>query len=220
TQFADSFHAVYFGAFADVEIFDGFRLAAEYAARVDNGEVRSAAVARADYRASGHFGAPFELHLGYQARLYLARFGPRGIFVEPTQTPNTPRREDVYVTNSFEYFEYTPFFDQWSHTGMFELNVRPWPNWRVFAQTEVWHRAVRADAPRVVNSPRFGRFPGSHTNFFYRTGIDFFPWAELPHRFSLYATNKAVIATTDIRTALPDRFDHRDFFYVEGLFRL
>ena len=219
-QFVDSFHAIYLGAFFDVQPFDGFRIAGEYAARVDGGEVRSAAIARLDYRARGRLVVPVELHLGYQARMYLHRFGPRSLLVEPTQTPNTPRREDVYVTNSFEYFEFTPFFDQWSHTGMFELNARPFEQWRLFAQTELWYRLVDDALPRVVYSRRFGRFPGDHFDVFYRVGIDFFPWPKWPHRFSAYATNKAVISDTDVRTALPDRLDHRDFFYVEGVFQL
>lgn len=219
-QVVDSFHGVYVGAFTDFELFDGLRIGAEYAARLDTGEVRSSAMARIDFVHATDVGVPLELHIGYQARLYLNDFGPRSLFVEPTQTPNTPRRENVYVTNSFEYFEYTPFFDQWSHTGMFEANLYPWPQWRFFAQAEVWYRAVDAAAPRVVSSPRFGRFPGDHTELFYRCGVDFFPWLRWPHRFSIYATNKAVVAATDVSTALPDRFDHRDFLYIEGVFQL
>ena len=219
-QLVDAFHAVYLGAFADVELFEGIRAGAEYAARVDRGEVRSAAMIRVDWRATEDIGVPCEVHIGYQARLYLSRFGPRSLFVEPTQTPNTPRRENTYVTNSFEYFEYTPFYDQWSHTGMFEANARIHPRWRLFAQVELWYRALDADTPRIVYNRRFGRFPGDHLELFYRGGIDFFPWPEWPHRFSAFATNKAVVAIGDVRTALPDRFDHRDFFYVEGVFQL
>ena len=219
-QVVDSFHGVYIGAFTNLELGAGFRFGAEYGARLDTGEIRSAAMARLDFKTAGRIGVPVELHIGYQARMYLNQFGPRSIFVEPTQTPNTPRRENVYVTNSFEYFEYTPFFDQFSHTGMFEVNLYPFDQWRVFAQTEFWYRIINAATPRIVYSPRFGRFPGDHAEIFYRCGIDFFPWSELPYRFSAFATNKAVVAATDISTPLPDRFNHRDFFFVEGVFQL
>ncbi len=216
----DAFHAVYVGAFTDIEIFDGVRLAAEYAARIDQGEVRSAAMARLDWRATGDIGVPIDVHIGYQARLYLSQFGPRSIQVAPTQAPNTPRRENIYVTNSFEYFEYTPFFDQWSHTGMFEVSVRPLPQWRLYGHAEVWHRASEAAVPRVTYNQRFGRLPGVHNELFYRVGIEFFPWSQWPHRMTVYATNKAVVAVTDVRDALPNRFDHRDFVYIEGIFQL
>ena len=219
-QILDSFHAIYVGAFADFEILPGLRIGAEYAGRIDTGALRSAAMARIDWRASGNVGVPVDIHIGYQARLYLNQFGPRSLFVQPTQTPNTPRREYTYVTNSFEYFEYTPSFDQFSHTGMLELNVRPFKQWRLFGQVEVWYRIVEAAEPRIVYNQRFGRFPGDHIELFYRCGIDFFPWSDWPHFFSAYATNKAVVAVTDVRTALPNRFDHRDFFYVEGVFQL
>lgn len=83
------------------------------------------------------------VHAGYQLRFYEQGFGPDERLSAPTIVDNTPLREDQYVTNSFEYFGISPFFDQLSHNVMAEVRVPIAGGLRGLFEGEYWVRIVR-----------------------------------------------------------------------------
>lgn len=215
----DPFQSWYATAFGELPLRDDLRLAGEYSLRLDGGRPTSGLLLRGDYLLDR---PSFDLHLGYQFRFYERGFGPRTKLVAPTQTPNTPRREEVYVTNSFEYLGISPVFHQWSHTVMSELFWELFGRVTLFVSLEWWLRFVRAaeEAPQVVYDARFGRYPDVKNELFYRGGFLWRPFAGAPHRVSAYVTNKAVVSFDRVVFATPFRFSHADFFFIEGEFFL
>jgi hypothetical protein len=204
----------YLGLALDGSPVAGLRLAAEYQARVGgDGAPRHAALARVDYL----FHQPLvELHAGYQFRYYERGFGPRTRLSAPTVTHNTPEREDEYVTNSFAYLGISPFFTQWSHTGMLELRAPSRTPLRAMADVEYWLRFARDPRVRPVQLPDGERAPGVLDQIFYRIGVEWRPWLPLPHRARLSVTNKLVASGSSIDEEQTLRFVERALVLVEG----
>ena len=53
---------------------------------------------------------PLAMQQRCEGRYYQRGFGPRSVVASTTTLPNLPRREDAYVTNSFEYLAVSNFF--------------------------------------------------------------------------------------------------------------
>ena len=150
----------------------------------------------------------FEVHVGYQLRWYQDGFGPRDDLSAPTSTFNVPYREDVYVTNSYEYLGLSKIYEQWSHTGMLEARVLVLSRVQLFADTEAWWRFAAARAsPWVVYAPDGFRAPGHALVGYYRAGLRILPWPGLPHRLSAYVTNKQVHSEYNSSSEVARRFD-------------
>lgn len=146
------------------------------------------------------------LHVGYQFRWYDQGYGPRETLEQPTATYNLPFREEAYVTNSFEYFKNSLFFEQWSHSLMVETSVPAGPYFRVFAETELvlYYAADRAVPSRYLPPPQLAR------PYWYRAGLRLYPWAGLPHRLSGSFSNKQVLSGWFSQEPVTERFDRVD----------
>jgi hypothetical protein len=204
----------YLGATLDVPFGTNFRIAGEYSARLRS-PLRSGVLARAD-----GIGSPWpwlSLHAGYQFRWYQHGFGPRDALIAPTTTFNVPYRQDVYVTNSFEYFGISEFFEQWSHTLMLEGRARIGDYFGVFAEGEFWLRyaAARSTPQIVVYTPSGFRAPGRDLNVYYRAGFSLFPWPELPHRANCFLTNKQVESGIAAADPIEQRYDPGTYIVLE-----
>ncbi|OGQ89583.1 MAG: hypothetical protein A2289_20360 [Deltaproteobacteria bacterium RIFOXYA12_FULL_58_15] len=213
--------AYYLGASAELELDEHLRVAVEYSGRVRPPVLKNAVMARVDllYRDLLPTWRRVALHVGYQFRFYQRGFGPRDTLVTPTGLPNLPTREDAYVTNSIEYFAVSKYFDQWSHTVMAEADVSVFANLELFGEAEYWLRALDDPKPgskRVAYVDRFGRAPGQNDEFYYKIGLRWLPWGDLPHRMSVFAGNKFVASLYD--ATIPDsrRFDHDPLIGVEA----
>jgi hypothetical protein len=181
----------YAGAALDVPLSDQLRVAAEYEARLRE-PIRNGVLARADYLNKSYPGLAF--HAGYQFRWYQHGFGPRDALISPTTNFTTPYSEDMYVTNSFEYFGISEFFEQWSHTLMLEGRGRLSRHLELFAELELWLRYARSSATPelVLYTPSGFRAPGRELSPHYRAGASAYPWAAQPHRVNCFITNKQV----------------------------
>jgi hypothetical protein len=181
----------YAGASLDVPLSDQLRVAAEYEARLRE-PIRNGVLARADYLNRSLYGVA--VHAGYQFRWYQDGFGPRDALISPSTKFTTPYLEDMYVTNSFEYFGISEFFEQWSHTLMLEGRGRLTRHLELFAELELWLRyaASRASPRFVLYMPSGFRAPGRELSPHYRAGSSVYPWPEQPHRVNLFITNKQV----------------------------
>ena len=204
-------NAIFVSAFADFPLPRGFHVAGEVAARARENP-QWAALGRADY-----LGRPvswLEAHLGYQFRWYGRRFGPRDVVIQPSVPFSTPQQEDVYVTNSFEYFGISSLFAQWSHTVMLETRARIGTHVQLFAQGELWSRAASSPAPDVAFTPEGFAAPGTRTELFYRGGASVYPWAGRVHRANFYMTNKQVNGGPMVNDLVYQRFAVRGPYVV------
>jgi hypothetical protein len=119
-----------------------------------------------------------------------------------------PYREDVYVTNSYEYLGISPLFEQWSHSVMFEGRLWLTRRFQLFADTEAWLRfAACRGTPWVVYTSSGFRAPGHQLTGYYRAGLRLYPWPERPHRMSVYFTNKQVTSTGNPDIQVERRFE-------------
>ncbi len=198
----------YFTAFYELVPADFLHFAIEYGVSLRrNTRVRHAGLMRVDFL--GLALGPVDLHAGYQFRYYDQAFGPRERRLATSSTaPNTPYREDTYVTNSYEYLALSSGFRQWSHTAMLEAEVRLGGHVALYGEGELWQRYIVAieRASPVIYVPRFGRAPGSSTQIFYRGGVRIMPWEMLPHRLSASVTNKRVASAMYAQDPVSKRF--------------
>ncbi len=223
--------AWYLGASTEIRISEQWHLAGEVATRLAEAtgrnvsprfveRPRSAFMWRADYLSREL--RWLDLHVGYQTRWYEAGFGPRDDVDLPSLPFAVPRREDQYVTNSFEYLGLSSDFEWWSHTLMLEGRVRPFWPLEVFAECELWWRqAVARDAGVVPTATAQGFFaPGRGLDVYYRTGLSVYPWRGLPHRLNGFLTNKQVQSGTLATMPQVMRFDPGTYllFEVEAFF--
>jgi hypothetical protein len=203
-QYGRTLIADYLTVHGAVTLGERLRLSGEYGLLLKRSP-RQGLLARADWLVlSGWGGAA--LHLGYQLRWYQRGLGPRETLVTPSTSPNLPYRENSYVTNSFEYLALTPYYEQWSHTLVGEVEL-PATEWLVaFGQGELWYRSLSSSDQHVLYVQRFGRAPGYDTELFYRAGLRVLPWVSRPHRLSAFVTNKLVASGELARQADPRRF--------------
>ncbi len=208
--------AHYLGLSGAWRLYASMRLAAEYAGRLEKRRWRNAVLVRADFLDRALW--RLQLHVGYQFRFYQKGFGPRDDLVTPTALPNVLYREDTYVTNSFEYLAVSKYYDQWSHTVMLEVKTRLLDMIGVTAQAEYWLRVTRdprSGRKHVLYLPRGGRAPGVWHGFYYRAGIEVFPWADRPHRANIFITNKQVASGMRVVDADPRRLIHHPMIILE-----
>jgi hypothetical protein len=207
--------ANFFGASVDMPFTKTLRAAAEYSGRFRDGALRSAALGRIDFLDRDLAG--ISLHLGYSFRYYEAGFGPRERFDPPTTSYNVPDLEDVYVTNSFEYFGISEYFHQWSHTAMVEAIVPIFPILKVVADGEYFVRFAsdRNTLPRVVYLEDWGLFPGSAGRLFYKAGLRLEPFRGLPHRLDVMVTNKQVVSGLTVTDLETKRFQDGNFYVIQ-----
>lgn len=189
-------------------------LAAEYGARLRD-TLETAGMVRVDARFGDIWGAGF--HVGYQGRYYGRGFGPRTTAEAPNLVFSTPAREDTYVTNSFEFFDIAPLFDQWAHTLMAEVRIPLFDHLYITGTTELLIRSL--DNPRGVSRVAYvrgHRAPGQWAEVYYRFGVEVRPWPELPHRINGFFTNKQVQSDLFIVDPVRNRFEPGDYIVIEA----
>jgi hypothetical protein len=213
-QMDETLSAWYLSASLDLPLGRGFRVAGEYAVRRRYG-TRGGALGRIDYLLRGS--SWLSLHTGYQLRWYDARFGPRRQLVLPSSVFNTPYQQDVYATNSFEYFYLSEWFEQVSHTLMLEVHARLGSYVDLFAEAEEWARHATGHSARypVLYTPEGFRAPGNMLRLYYRTGVSVLPFTGLPHRLSAFVTNKQVRGGYYFTEEVSRRFDSGTFWALE-----
>ena len=202
------------GASTDLTVAEQWHLAGEIATRLDD-RAHSAFMWRADYLTRE---LPWlDLHAAYQVRWYDAGFGPAKGIDEPSATFNVPRREDQYVTNSFEYLGISADYEQWSHTLMLEGRVRPFSVLELFAEVELWWRyaLARSATTPPATTPQGFEAPGSDLSAYYRIGLSVYPWPALPHRLSGFLTNKQVESAAWSAVPQLRRYDPGTYLVVE-----
>jgi hypothetical protein len=88
----------------------------------------------------------------------------------------------------------------------------------VYADTELWVRYARsATVPEFASFTAGGfRAPGESTNFYYQTGVRYYPWSKLPHRASFSVTNKQVQAAWVVTDAVDRRFAPGTYWILMG----
>jgi hypothetical protein len=205
-------NAEFLSAYADLPLSKGFRIAAELGLRGRRGH-ESGALGRADYLGRP---SPFiELHVGYQFRWYQRLFGPRNHVVQPSVPFNTPQQEDVYATNSFEFFGISSLDDQWSHTIMLEARARPAARLQLFLQGELWIRFASSPDGTITFTPNGCGAPGRCTDLLFRAGATAKPWRDLPHRINAYLTNKQVSGHQRAVDPVLQRFQPGTYLVVE-----
>lgn len=188
---------------------DGFRLTGELGVHLpaDGAPWASAGLIRADWL-DPHWAGAGQVHVGYQFRAYQRGFGPRQADVSaPHTVPVMPTRADAYVTNAFEFYAFSPLYDQLSHTVMLETRAPIGGGFSLVAELEWWARwAYDPQQPVQVVAPDPGRrLPGWLFDVWYNVGFQYQPWAGQPHRGRLTLANKHVdgyaLATypTDVR---------------------
>ncbi len=205
----------YLNAFARWEPIAGLTLAGEYGARIGGSKsIAHAAVARADLL---HRVDNFAFHIGYQARYYSQGFGPFDVLTTPSTIMSTPNREDYYVTNSYEYLWLTPYFNQYSHTVMFEGQYRV-GKVDIFAELEWWIRTASdvREPSRLVVDRAGDSFPGVLPKTYYKFGAALLPFSKQPHRVSLYVSNKAVMSYSRVTIPVVQRFIQRPILFIEA----
>ena len=208
-------HAYYGTLSTRFPISDRLRLATEFGYRVQR-QPKVGAMGRADFIVKE--GGWYAVHLGYQFRFYRAGFGPRDRLISHTWSFNTPQQQDSYVTNPFEYLGISQAYDQWSHTVMGEARARAPFGIEVYADTELWVRYARsATVPQFASFTAGGfRAPGESTNFYYQSGIRYYPWSKLPHRASFSVSNKQVQAAWVVTDAVERRFAPGTYWILMG----
>jgi hypothetical protein len=208
-------HAYYATLATRWPITPWLRLATEFGCRLEQ-RPRIGALNRADVILRDS--ADYALHFGYQFRFYQVGFGPRDRLIAPTWVLNSPLQQDSYVTNPFEYLGLSPAYDQWSHTVMGEGRARLGYGLEVFANSELLVRYARASTvPKLATYTADGfRAPGKSTQLYYETGLRYYPWPTLPHRFSLSATNKQVQAAGVVTDPVERRFAPGHFCVLMG----
>lgn len=193
----------------------GLTLAGEYGARVTTAKpFAHSGLARADLL---HRAGQFAFHVGYQARYYGQGFGPFDSLTTPSTIMSTPNREDYYATNSYEYLWLTPYFDQYSHTVVFEGQYHI-GKFNLFAELEWWVRMVSdvQEPSRLVKNRRGDSFPGVLTQTYYKVGAALMPFPALPHRIAVYLSNKAVTSYQRVTIPVVERFIQRPILFVEA----
>ncbi len=197
-----------------VPVGEHYRFAAEFASRFRQ-PTRGALLLRTDYRHRKL--RLLRFHLGYQFRYYQAGFGPRDQFAPPSWIFNTPRAEDLYVTNSFEYWAFSSHFEQWSHTVMLEVQLRMIPYLEIFSDWELWDRQVNARPGLSGEWSYLGVIDpsGNTLEDYYRFGLRLLPWPTLPHRLSAYFTNKQVSSATRATNPVYSRFAEGKYLLLE-----
>ncbi len=169
-----------------------FQFSAEYAANL-RARPRHGLLLRGDTR--DQF-AGTRWHLGYQFRWYQRGFGPLRDLEAPSTNFNLPYREEQYANNSFEYFGVSELYEQWSHGVMAELEVPLGCFFQLFGQGEVIAGYARDDAgsAQLVRLPRGRVLPGAWLDGYYRAGLRHYPWRDMPHRLSMWFSNKQVMS--------------------------
>lgn len=191
--------ALFTGA-VDLPLTDHSRLGLEYGLRPDSpneapGGLSHAGMARLDWRRDDLLGGRLQMHVGYQFRAYLEGFSPQQELTETSAVPQLPFREDAYVTHSLEYLSIGSQYDQWSHTGMFEMRAALTPRLWWVGQAEGLLRAVEdgdAGPPRVVFTSRDQRVPGVLRDLFWRAGLEWRLFRDRPGRFNAFVTDKQI----------------------------
>ncbi len=188
----DPYTSHHLGVYGSYEVLPELTLTGEYSAKLFEGTPKSGLLLRADW--SGELFEDCQAHLGYQFRYYQRGFGPNVNLNETTTSPILPYREQVYATNSFEYFGVSKYFDQWSHSMMAELEYRPWEHVVLTAAVEYFFRAASDPEvhDKIIIHPLYGRLPGITELTYYRLGFEVYPWAEEQHHLSFLFTNKLV----------------------------
>jgi hypothetical protein len=188
--------------------------AAEYGAKIGD-PLRHGLLLRTDV--TSRIPGSASVHAGYQFRYYQDGFGPRDNLIPPTTTFNVPAREDMYVTNSFEYLGLSQDYAQWSHTLMLEARVFLQTHLEAFGELELWQRfaSAKTDPPRVVYTPDGFRAPGSELRPYYKAGLGFLPWKDKPHRMNAFVTNKQVLSERDVTTPESLRFEKGHYVLLE-----
>ncbi|MBN2718974.1 MAG: hypothetical protein JXX14_24215 [Deltaproteobacteria bacterium] len=196
----------YFGVSGHYDWHDAFRISGEYLARVKDNQWSSAALFRADYKKDTADAA--RIHLGYQFRYYGKQFAPLANLSAATTAPQIPAREDTYVTNSFEYLPYSPWFHQVSHTVMSEVQLNLTRQFQLYYELECWFRWAfngRNDNRVLFFAPE-KRAPGHWQELFYDVGFRYRLFASLPHRIAVFVSNKWVASDTQAVTPMSIRF--------------
>ena len=208
-------HSYYTTLVTRLPINDRLRLATEFGYRVQK-QPKVGAMGRADFIVRD--GGWYSVHVGYQFRFYQAGFGPRDRLITPTWQFNTPAQQDAYVTNPFEYLGLSQGYDQWSHTVMGEARAQLGWGLEAYANTELWIRYARAGmAPKFATYSASGfRAPGRSTDFYYQSGLRYYPWSKLPHRASFSVTNKQVNSAWVLTDAVERRFYPGTFWVLMG----
>jgi hypothetical protein len=206
TGYGRTLQADYLTAFGQHVVGERLRLAAEYGLRLDQPR-RQGVLARVDWLALG-LKRGWSVHLGYQFRFYGRGFGPRATLATPTTIPELPYREWAYATNAYEYLGVSSLYTQWSHTVMAEAEVPVSGVALLFAQGELWWRALQAPAgvSEAVWLSDFGRAPGAGAELFYRAGLRLLPWSGRAHRLSAFVTNKLVTSRQLAQQPAASRF--------------
>lgn len=182
-------------------------------ARNSSNALPMAALLRADYM--DQFGG-LAWHVGYQFRWYEQRFGPSNGVEPPSVTFNLPYRQQTYVTNSFEYFGVSEFFDQWSHTVMLETEVPLGNYFKLVGHGEWIHHATRdpLSSDRLLRDAQGRAQPNAYGALWYWASLQLYPWPALPHRLSATLTNKQVRSWHSERAPVVERFQPGDYLLL------
>ncbi|MBN2527789.1 MAG: hypothetical protein JXR76_15475 [Deltaproteobacteria bacterium] len=183
-----------------------FRVSAEYLARIKSQHVSNAVLLRADLMYNSK--SRFNLHLGYQFRFYQKEFAPLDSLSSATTAPQIPQRENTYVTNSFEYMSLSPWYNQLSHTAMTEVQLNVTSRVQLYYELECWFRWVFNNSAdeRVLYLNKRRRAPGVWKDIFFDVGLRYRLSRGLPHRVSVFVSNKWVASDVEATTPMQVRF--------------
>lgn len=196
----------YVGVSSNFDIRNKFHLTAEYLMRIKNHKISNGIMLRGDYKEEVLSKAQF--HVGYQFRFYEQGFGPIEEINQASVLPQIPERENIYATNSFEYFSISPWFSQFSHTIMTEFALFLTPKFQLFCELEYWLRMVHnKDKPnKILYVNGDNRAPGIWHNVYYKMGMKYRLFHGLPHRISIFVSNKWIASDTLVTTSSPVRY--------------
>ena len=172
------------------------RLAVQGAVRLpfEGQTARGAAMLRADWMPPKV--GDWTLHFGYQARVYQQGVGPGGEAVTPVSTgPAFIAREDTWLTNAFDAWWPSVYYNQWWHTAMIEAHWQVFDGWALRSEIEGALKVFDDPQSPARRLPRVGAdfgdpFPDPDLQVFYRAGIEATPF-DGPHRLRLWMLNKA-----------------------------
>lgn len=173
---------------------DHFRLGLEAVLRLPSGGggKAGAGMVRADWLPHAGQTGRWQLHLGYQFRVYQQGLSPVPQRIDtPSIFTPLPWLDDTYVTHPTEYVFNTAWYHQWSHTVMIENKLRI--TRKVGVQAELEGRAWFFDDPqsparisvRPVNSPGQDSaplLPSAQIDLYYRLWLTLHPFEGLPYR--------------------------------------
>ncbi|MBN2342164.1 MAG: hypothetical protein JXX29_15945 [Deltaproteobacteria bacterium] len=208
-------HFPYIGISAHQNFGEHLHIAAEYLARIKDRQMSNGVLLRSDIKARIY--SRVALHLGYQFRFYEQHFAPSHELSEVTTSPALPERENMYATNSFEYFAISPWFHQLSHTVMTEVHMDITRQFQLFYELEYWVRWVtnNSNNPRVLYVSGYQKAPGIWHDIFYHAGLRYRLFRNAPHRASIFISNKWIASDTESTTPMPIRYIRDPLFGFE-----